>query len=453
MRVFIPLFAATFTLLIGAGQQKAQSEYLPDWDIETEAFLAELIVVCSVGEAGPVTVEEVLFGTVKQGERLDVERLHDLPKTKYESVDEAWNIRGIRGDKRASTLTGRAVLFLSKNDRQQWTTTGWGAGVKWLVMEKVYAYSQWSNPGPYYLLPDGANRTEGDLRKAIERAVVKKSQFIAAQSVATPQGRVNSLGKFVEPEEKNGFYLAAALEELAKTGPPAVNFLRSQAERGEQRPRRTQFLKALGSTHDREAISYLLDVVDQSAPIVKAMAQFQRKDATEAERQAMGNWYVGISALAKNTDRRALPALREAMAWGAEHWAENRILENASHGLEKMPDRENIPVLAKAIAAIPVHEYDWVAKLCCVRALGQQQFPEAIPILADQLLTPLERKRSPVNQHREYNSRIAHAALRKIVGEDLGDTKQRWLEWFAARKRVGIPTYNIRIRFIVVNLP
>ena len=147
----------------------------------------------------------------------------------------------------------------------------------------------------------------------------------------------------------------------------------------------------------------------------------------------MAEWRSAISALEDQQASRALPAFRDAVQWGAAHWTEVRILEDATRGLEKLPDPDNIPVLAKALKNIPQDEFDWVAKERCVRALAAQQYPAAVPILADQLVARDRIK--PGFDHDEYNSRIAHRALTEIVGRDLGNTKQPWLKWFAEQSK------------------
>ena len=145
-----------------------------------------------------------------------------------------------------SDVDGNLVLFLKKNERQQWETEGWGSGVKWLVEEKVFGYQQLMNPSDYFLLPDREVKTEAELRKKIQKAVAKKSRYTTAKSIADSHERVKALAEFVQPEEKSFFYFRAALDELTKAGPDAGSFLRLQAERPEQKPHRRDFLVAFG---------------------------------------------------------------------------------------------------------------------------------------------------------------------------------------------------------------
>jgi HEAT repeat protein len=285
-------------------------------------------------------------------------------------------------------------------------------------------------PGPYYLMPEQDTKTEEDLRRVIDAAIAKKERFTAVRSIADPAKRVAALASYVEGDETNGWYFTAAVRELAKAGPIAGPLLRRELLRPREPYRREALLEAIGDSGDPEAVPYLLDIVDRAAPFVKAIKLSSRKPLTEAERATLREMTMTIYVLSEMADRRALPALRDAMLLGVTR--DYELFEHATHGLESMPTPENIPFLAQALASIPAGKNSSVVN-ACLDALMKHRYPEAVPILAAQLNFPARPK--PGFDAHDYNAGLAHHILKEIVGKDLGTGKKAWIKWYEAQKK------------------
>jgi HEAT repeat protein len=419
--------------------QALRAENLPEWEVEFTIFRADIAVRATLQEGNTIQVEEVFMGPAAVGQKLPVERLLDLPRQRYQSAEDAFMSMFRRaGDKTKATsprpeVSGPMMLFLTRNDSGKWETEGWGSGVKWLVDGKVYGYVQPSNPGPYYLVPDRYTKTEERLRLVIQAAIAKKDKFTAARSLADPASRIAALAPYLQPEENNFLYFAYATEAIGKAGPLAGPLLCAAADKSPPDYRRSEMLKALGKCRAPESVPYLLGMVERSAPVIKAIEPFRLSELSLPQRVAMTDWDIAVYVLAEEADPRAIPAFREALLWGAPHFAEHRIMQYAARGLQKLPTPENIPVLAQALSSIRASQYDWVAVEDCLQALREHRYPAAVPVLANHLKQaelPREGRDS-----REYNARIAHAALINIVGQDLGTEKEPWINWFEAQKK------------------
>lgn len=435
-----PAFLLALTLLVLIAPC-ARGDDLPRYTIEDEVFEAQLVVVASPAEGNTVEVKEVLLGTATVGQKLPVERWLDLPRLRFESIEEAWasgrrsNISPGKGglrDSPAQTLpkeaNGDVLLFLEQDEKKVWRPAGWGSGVKWLLDGKVYGYQQLMNPGGYYLLPDERATTQEELRTLVGQAIAKNARYLAAVAIQDPAQKVEQLKPFVLAKNDGRHYFHVALRELSNTGPAASAFLREQADTPNANPMwRLDFLPAYIKSGDPDAAPYLLDLVERAAPIIRASGPFERDKLSQAERQTLFDWFTALDALAEMGDKRVVPALREALLWGAVNWKQDRTLEIAARSLANLPSPENVPFFAQALASIPADEYDWAAVYSCLQALRKHPYPSVIPILINQLDFP----KTPRSGHdsREYNARIAHQILVELTGQDLGKEKQAWLQW------------------------
>jgi hypothetical protein len=425
------LSICTVLLLTTLGSHQLHAEFLPDWDVEDSVFRAELVIEATLLEGNTVQVEKVLMGPASVGQTLQIESFVDLSPKLFHSTEEALSALFLHANgketKTPPDVAGRLVLFLSKNEDQQWETEGWGAGVKWLVDGKVYGYQQvFTNSEPYSLVPDRQVKTEDELRCVVQAAITKKVKFITARSLVDPAKRIEALSHYLHPEEKNASYFSAAIEALAKEGPLAGPLLRRVARESHDTFRRDELLKALGVSRDPEAVPFLLTMAERASPLVKAIEPFRWETLSAAERDAVRDWSIAIYVLADMADKRAVPAFRDAMLWAVNRNRE--LFESAARGLRNLPDSENIPFLAQAFTSIPAGEGYDATVYHCLLALREHRYPTAVPVLAGQLNFPVHPKSG--HDPQVYNARIVHAALVEIVGSDLGTSKEAWLKWF-----------------------
>ena len=123
----------------------------------------------------------------------------------------------------------------------------------------------------------------------------------------------------------------------------------------------------------------------------------------------------------KYKDRDDLPYIRELTAWAIKYRFK-QTCDAALIGFQNMPDKANLPLIDavwKEFSRRP-YEGNELAPYDVSRALCTHRYPETVPLLAPFL--EYEFGRSTVQQ-----------ALREIVGQDLGDRPQAWLDWWNRR--------------------
>ena len=128
--------------------------------------------------------------------------------------------------------------------------------------------------------------------------------------------------------------------------------------------------------------------------------------------------YYGLTGLAGFRDKKDLPFVRELALWAVDRRFKQTC--DASLGaFRDMPERANLPVIDavwKEFSARP-YEGNPLLPFDVRRALRTHRFPETVPILA-QLLS------------NEDAGGEARRFLSEIVGEDLGEDPNAWLDWY-----------------------
>jgi hypothetical protein len=401
--------------------------FLPMWPVEYEVLKSQLIVQGRLTEQNQVLVEKVFFGPARPSENIQVDRLLDLPLVAFPDLRTYLESRKDKA-KQGEPVKGQpVVLFLHRpKDTGNWQPYGWGAGVKWLIGSKVYGYWQIFNPGPYLLTPDRELKDAKELLEAIAKALEKRARYEAALNQKDVEVRIKALLEFIQPSESH-LYFNEALKSLEEVGPQAGEALRKEAERpGQDELRRQYLLSALGGCQDRGSVPYLLEVIAQTGAILqKVEGEFDWLKASHEEQKAVSEWKTAIYAVAQIGDERALPALRNALLWGAEH-KYLEIVETAAMGLRKNPVQENLPAFKEVLELLPRDSKDFGTRAAysSLRSLAEHKFTDAVPILASQLDHP-----------DESIGRQAHRGLTDIVGKDLGMKEKPWLEWCDENKK------------------
>ena len=135
--------------------------------------------------------------------------------------------------------------------------------------------------------------------------------------------------------------------------------------------------------------------------------------------------YYGLTGLVNYKNRDDLPYIRELTAWAIKYRFK-QTCDAALIGFRNMPDKENLSLIYavwKEFSRRP-YEGDELPAYEVSRVLCTHRYPETVPLLAPFL--EYDFGRSTVQQ-----------TLRKIVGRDLGDRPQAWLDWY---KREGVKT-------------
>ena len=107
--------AAIFVLLAGRACGVHAGD-LPQWCIEDEVFRAELVVIVSLAENHKVRVGEVLMGSATVGQKLQVERLLDLSRRKFDDKEKASNYMWKREAGKSAYAKGLEINNIYKFD-------------------------------------------------------------------------------------------------------------------------------------------------------------------------------------------------------------------------------------------------------------------------------------------------------------------------------------------------
>jgi len=398
----------------------AWSEILPVWPLEYATLEAHLIVEGRrTGDANVVRVEAVQFGPAEVGDTIRVDGLDDLPMVAHK------DFRRFASKEEDGIPVGDALgmFFLVRQEgRDAVRPFGWGSGVKWLLNDGVYGYTQADNPGPYVLVPEEA-ATLQSLRAAITAGLQKRRPFDDALRDPNPHRRAQQLAAFIRPEQPY-YYFGKAAEALAALGHEGALIFQRQAVRPEQKKRRHDLLIAIGRSKDKRAVPFLVDVIKQSRPFLDdAAVPFVWPRVSGQEREAMLDWRAAVYSLSEIGDESALPELRNAATWGAIHH-EREMVEHGVRGMAKTPTVENLPCFRSVFAALP-QDAEGIGKwsrYATLLALIEHKYLDAAPLFISQL-----------NQPDIFV--YAVRGLKELSGKDLGILPGPWLKWYEDQKQ------------------
>lgn len=401
----------------------AWSEILPVWPLEYATLEADLIVEGRrTGDANVICVEAVHLGQAEVGDTFYVHGLNDLPLIAHKEF------RLFESKEEDGIPVGNAlgVFFLVREEgRDSIRPFGWGSGVKWLLNDGVYGYTQSLNPGPYALVPQKEAATLQTLRAAITAGLQKRRPFDDALRDPNIHRRAQRLAPFIGPEQPY-YYFGKATAALAALGHEGALIFQAQAVRPEQKKRRHDLLFAIGRSQDKESVPFLIDVINQSRPFLDdAPVRFAWPRVSGREREAMLDWRAAVYSLSEIGDERALPELRIAATWGAIHH-EREMVESGVRGMAKTPTVENLPCFRSVFAALPQSSDDigkW-SRYAALLALIEHKYLDTAPLFISQL-----------NQTDIFPQAVR--GLKELSGKDLGILPGPWLEWYEDQKQQG----------------
>ena len=366
----------------------------PSRDPRSGALDASLIVLVRQQEPEVFRIEEVFLGDTKVGATIR------LPKLQLYTFQEF-------GQKKVETITAqtRILLFLQPNKQ---ATGGWDVS--------GYGYS-------YFWRHEPAKVEE--LRKIARDMVALRKSWEKARDIPDPRARVEALWPFLW--EGGPRVIVRTKEELKKTAPVAGDVIAERFDRLAERDR--QMLVVDAGQYGGEKLHGLLKRYLQD--LQRRYEQFLRErgpgseslieDWGQAPQEIKDIWgclYYGLAGLAKFKDRGDLPFIRDVAAWAIKY----RFKQTCNAALVAfyhLPDKENLAVIDaiwKEFSRRPwrgneLSPADVTTSLCAHR------YPETVPILA------------PFLEHESVRGRVRRA-LQEIVGQDLGDRPQPWLDWY-----------------------
>ena len=214
---------------------------------------------------------------------------------------------------------------------------------------------------------------------------------------------------------------------IAENNPVAGDFIAERFDRLSDRERQRLVLDA--ASYDGKKLhdvlrSYLQDLQRRYEQFLKNRGPGadnlieKWNEAPQEVKEIWGCLYYGLAGLVSFKNRDDLPYIRELTAWAIKYRFK-QTCDAALKGFQTMPDKANLPLIDaiwKEFSRRP-YEGNTLNEHDVAWALYAHRYPEAVPILAPLL---------------EYDSvRLeVHHNLKKIVGQNLGDRPQAWLDWW-----------------------
>ncbi len=380
----------------------ARADGLPWATIEELVDQAELIVRGAEIEGDRFQVRQVLKGK-PDGEIIAVRGLSSLHRTMA-----PWEVYG---DPTLPAVVGRsdAVIFLQRRDGGGYDLVKSGAGVKRIHKGHVYAYYQPRNPGGYVLTLSYESDADGSVTNAwgnrepltlellnasIAICLRRARQFNAAAGLADETKRVAALTQYITTHRgHSAYYAKKALDALERIGNPAVPSILSVLRANACNPDRYEVVRHLAAFNHPQAISFLLNEIQDSTGHCRSIAVYVlgRLKAGEAvdpiiaivkETTDVQLRETAIGALASIGDRRATPAIASCLAS-----TEERVRHEAARGLAALADPGAFEPLVKALGD-PLRQGDDRFRCLALDALYRADKARAVPICIEHLRSP-----------------------------------------------------------------
>jgi HEAT repeat protein len=293
----------------------------------------------------------------------------------------------------------------------------------WVIAQHGYAFFWVEDPAQVATL-----RTEA------RQGLQIRAQWNAAKAVPDIKKRVDALWSFLDIYA--GRFGGLAQPELQKTGSVGGEIVADRFE-GLTPQVRSGFLVGLAQYHCERLHHVLLQHLARQQQEYEALrAGRPPRDPINIEdwdtlpeqvKDIWGELYYGLVGVAGFHDRADLPFIRACALWGIKYRFK-QIGDAALSAFQAMPDKANVPVIAAIWREFSTHPYrgNDLSPFDVTRALGTQDFPETVPVLATFLS----------DKNRDLAAE-AQSFLTKIVGQDLGPDPKAWQEWFQTQKANG----------------
>jgi hypothetical protein len=352
---------------------------------------ASLVSVVRPETRDRFTIEEVFLGDQKAG------AVVKLPGFKLYTVQE-------HGPDLVESMTPdtRILLFL-RSKENGWEVTYYGYCFFWRhEPEKVK-----------------------ELRVMAEETVSLRRAWEAARDTADEQLRVEALWPYLWG---HGFsFLQHTEKELQKIGPVAGDYIARKFEVMTHSQLMTLMpeLGAYGGERSHQALTERLmgrrrryeNLLAERGAAAGGLVE-DWNNAPEEIKEIYGELYYGLAGLASFKDRADMPFVRELALWAVAHRFK-QTCDAALTAFRGMPDEANLPVINAIWHEFSARQFpgNELISLDVVRALQTHVYPAAIPLLADFLKDEQARGE-------------ARAALALIVGQDLGQDPDDWMDWY-----------------------
>jgi hypothetical protein len=366
---------------------------------------AQLVVIVRpwpVEKAQLFKIEEVFLGDKKKGDVID------LGDIQLQTIQEY-------GPPVVEPITAdtRLLLFLQRKDESamQWEAT-------------YYQQFFWvQRPQDSFIL-----------RRAAERAIDVRKQWLAAVNLSDPTLRVASLWPFLNLQEDGVKFFQRTQVELQKARPASGLYF---AEKFDAMSHNDRMLMLAGAglygseqlhrklkNHLNELRTRFEEFVEQSG---KSARDINWNAVPEDIKDVEGELYYGLAGLAKFMDRTDLPYIRDAGVWAAKYHLE-QMADAAVDAFREMPDAANLQTFDAMLKEfMPGRQPGmWSIDIDAERSLCKHNYPATIPLLAPFLAD-------------DFMGSEVEDCLTEIIGRDLGRNPMAWTDWYKASTKQAIP--------------
>jgi hypothetical protein len=339
-------------------------------------------------------IEEVFLGDQSAGDSIN------LPGFKLYTIQE-------HGPELVEPMTPdtRILLFL-KNKEDGWEVTDYGYCFFWRhEPEKLK-----------------------ELRAIAEETVSLRRSWEAARDTADEQLRVEALWPYLWGHGVS--FLKHTERELQKIGPVAGDYIARKFEVLTHRQLVTLMpeLGAYGGERSHQTLIERLKsrqrlyerlLVERGTTDERLIEDWNH--TPEEVREIYSELYNGLIGLAKFKDRTDLPFMRELALWAVSRRFK-QTCDAALGAFRTMPDEANLPVINAIWREFSARQKtgNEMSSLDVVRTLHTHVYPAAVPLLVGFLKDA-------------HAGSEAREALAQIVGQNLGQNPDDWLNWYRAQ--------------------
>jgi len=357
---------------------------------------AELVVIVLQHSPGSFRVGEVFLGNANKGDSIEVPGFRLFTEQRY-GPDIVEPI----------TANTRVLLFLhhKKDAPAVWEPTYFGYSFFWVQ-------------DPAQLI---------QLESTAEQAVALRRRWEEASNISDLRRRAEALWPFLSMKDYGRDFLEHTKSALRNISPVSGDYF---AEQFDNMPRwnRADLFKEAGAYGGDKLHRTLTNYIAAQQQLYESSALTYKLDHNDAlaswntmpenVKDITGDIYDGLAGLASFQRRDDLPMIQDIARWAVKYGLE-QTCEAALEAFRTMPVRDNLPVISLIWRKFPLGSGngDEVFHVDFIHTLCAHKFAQTVPLLA-----PFVTDR--------FAGADAQVALSEIVGRDLGETPQPWLDWY-----------------------
>lgn len=360
---------------------------------------AELVAIVHQESPGKYRAEEVFLGDASNGDSIELPGFRLFTEQQYgpDIIEPV-------------TSNTKILMFLhhKKDSPAVWEPTYFGYCFFWVQD------------------PQQVNQ----LRSTAKQAVILRLRWEKAATTPDSRRRVEALWPFLSMEEYGPNIREHTEAALQKIAPVSGDYFAEQFDSMPRLDRAGLYIHAGAYGGDKlhetlanyiRAQERLYEEFDLASGSNNQDERTRWNTLPQHVKDTIGDIYYGLAGLASFKRRADLPLIREFARWAVKYRLE-QTSEAAIDAFRTMPDEDNLPVIALIWKTFSLGSGpgDEIFHVDVIRALCAHKYPPTVPLLAPFVTD-------------SFAGAEAQSALSEIVGRDLGEKPQPWLDWYSAR--------------------